>query len=755
MYGLNQKGIPCEQGYEISDEPILATLFTTGNGYMGVRGSFEEYASQRVQGAFVRGYIDEIVEVCEPFADNEYMKKYYLDEEGLKRFERQESCVNMPDFLMVRVTIGQKTFFPWEGKVEKWERRLDPRTAELVRKVVWNDGEGNRTQLVFRRFASFADQNVYCQQVRVRPLNHRLPVRIVSGADTAVKTGGQFITKTELAKETDGDVFLSFRAVNKFRFGAAYCIRNRFPGGSAEETYRENGRIGASVLCDESDEYVLDKVVFVGTERDTEEPVADWVKARGAALECGYEAQFAAHLSVYRRYFAPMDVRIEGDREADGWLRFASYHTAISAPMHDSVHGISAKGLTGERYNQFVWWDAEIHQLPFFIHTAPQTAKQQLLYRYRCLPQAKENARKEGYDGAKFAFCSSVTGEERVWGYVRHPFMQVHINSDIPYGIFHYYLCTGDEAFMREYGMEIVHECVKYWLSRVTERNGRYEILRVTGTDEHHPYVDNDAYTNYCVGYVLRRFLALCAPLGHALSEEERRRIADVAERLYLPREENGMIPQFDGYFSLSRGLEEAGKGTLKQFQMKKSGLYHKSQIIKQPDVALLYTFVNVGADRSHYAANWDYYEKMCETSSSLTFPVHAVASAQNGRMLSFYDYFMDALTIDARDLHGVAWQGVHSGCLAGGYLSVLYGLFGYEAEENGIVLTPNPIPFFEKVTAHVVYRGSTVRLQLEGEKLSLSLESGSPVQARVVARGGERAVRLSRGKSVCVEDLR
>ena len=134
MYGLNQKGIPCEREYEISDEPILATLFTTGNGYMGVRGSFEEYASQRVQGAFVRGYIDEIVEVCEPFADNEYMKKYYLDEEGLKRFERQESCVNMPDFLMVRVTIGQKTFFPWEGKVEKWERRLDPRTV-LINKT--------------------------------------------------------------------------------------------------------------------------------------------------------------------------------------------------------------------------------------------------------------------------------------------------------------------------------------------------------------------------------------------------------------------------------------------------------------------------------------------------------------------------------------------------------------------------------------------------------------------------------------------
>ena len=70
---------------------------------------------------------------------------------------------------------------------------------------------------------------------------------------------------------------------------------------------------------------------------------------------------------------------------------------------------------------------------------------------------------------------------------------------------------------------------------------------------------------------------------------------------------------------------------------MKKSGLYNKSQVIKQPDVALLYTFADVGLDKKAYAKNWDYYEQMCETSSSLSFPVHAVASAENDRMLSFY----------------------------------------------------------------------------------------------------------------------
>ena len=178
-------------------------------------------------------------------------------------------------------------------------------------------------------------------------------------------------------------------------------------------------------------------------------------------------------------------------------------------------------------------------------------------------------------------------------------------------------------------------------MERVTERNGRYEILQVTGTDEHHPYVDNDAYTNYSVRYVFLRFLRLSDDFAADMVPEEKKRAAEIAARLYLPQGESGLIPQFDGYFALSRTLEETGKATLKQFQMKSCGLYHLSQIIKQPDVILLYTYLNVGLDRTHYRENWDYYERMCETSSSLTLSVHAIASAQNRRMLSFYEYFM------------------------------------------------------------------------------------------------------------------
>ena len=735
MYGLDGAGKVCESVYDIADEPLLAALFTTGNGYMGVRGSFEEYASQRVQGAFVRGYIDEIIEVCEPFADNEYMKKYYLDEDGLKRFERQESCVNMPDFTMVRVEIGGKTFFPWEGEIKEWSRTLDPASAVLHRRVLWDDGDGNVTELTFERFASFACDNLFCQRVVVKPVNHSLPVRIVSGADTAVKTGGQFITAVSEEVEKDGDVFIEFAAVNKYKYKAAYAVKNVFPAGESQQTYRECGRVGAAVLCSPAKSYALEKFVFIGTERDTDGDAREFVNALALKTELDYAEQKRLHIGAYSEYFKPMDVKIEGDAEADGWLRFASYHTAISACRRDSVHGVAAKGLTGERYNQFVWWDCEIHQLPYFLLTAPETAKNLLMYRVERLKQSKENARQAGYKGAKYAFCSSVTGEERVWGYVRHPFMQEHINSDIPMGMINYYDCTADAEFMQKYGMEVMRECVLYWLCRVTYKNDRYEILRVTGTDEHHPYVDNDAYTNYCVQYVFSRFLSLCDELDYKVEKAEKAEIEKVRDKLYLPVTDGGMIPQFDGYFDLSRGLKESGKGTLKQFQMKKSGLYHLSQVIKQPDVILLYTLADVGLDRSHYAENWDYYERMCETSSSLTFPVHAIASAHNRRMLSFYNYFMDTIKIDVDDIHGVGWQGVHSGCLAGGYLSVVYGLFGMRTAGGKLGFLPNPSPDFEKVSATVKFKGREISVRMGGGEFSLKLVSGKSIKLTVRGR--------------------
>ena len=737
MYGLDKNKNFSESIYDIADEPVLATLFTTGNGYMGVRGSFEEFGSQRVQGAFVRGFIDEIIEVTEPFTDNEYMKKYYLDEEKLKTFEKQDSCVNMHDFLAVKITVGEKTFFPWEGKIVKWHRSLNSKTAVYTRELVWDDGLGNKTEFVFERFASFKNEHLYCQKVTIRPINHNLPVKIMSGIDTYIKTGGQFITKTDLLEIKGTDIIHRYHATNKYGFSACYGIRNVFPFGRVLGEYNENGTVGVEYLCDRAGVYTFEKLTYIVTDRDTDKDISELAYEMLSSVDLDYNRQKKAHISAYKAYFATMDVKIEGDDEADAYLRFASYHTAISASMNDSLHGISAKGLTGERYNQFVWWDCEIHQMPFFLLTAPETAKNALMYRYRMLPQAKKNAEEKGYDGAMFAFCSSVNGDERVWQYARHPFMQIHINSDIPYGIINYYRYTGDREFMLNYGMQIILECLKFWISRVTLKGDRYEILGVTGTDEHHPYVDNDAYTNYCVKFIFERFVSLCDELDYSVDPDIIDRMKDVSSRLFLPVCKNGLIPQFDGYFELSRTLEEQGKGTLKQFQMKKSGLYHKSQIIKQPDVVLLYTMVDVGIDRRYFAQNWDYYENMCEVSSSLTFPVHAIAAAQNNQILSFRNNLMNTLKMDVDDIHGVAWQGVHSGCLAGGYLAVIYGIFGLSIKDGNTICL-NPVrTLFEGVTAHFMFKGTKITLSVKNNVMSISKKGRGTIN--VLTPDGEK----------------
>ena len=141
-----------EENYRIEEEALNAALLTTGNGYIGVRGSYEEYGSIRIQGAYIRGVIDEIIEVIEPFADNEYMKKYYIDEDKLKHFEYQDSVVNNADFLLMRVSVDGETFYPWEGKLHSWTRYLDMTNASLVVEDI---------QLMTGRKITFIEPTIY------------------------------------------------------------------------------------------------------------------------------------------------------------------------------------------------------------------------------------------------------------------------------------------------------------------------------------------------------------------------------------------------------------------------------------------------------------------------------------------------------------------------------------------------------------------------------------------------------------------
>lgn len=724
MLKFTDNNVLLEDKYEIEKEPLHSALFTTGNGYIGVRGSFEEFGSLRIQGTYIRGLFDEIIEVIEPFMDNEYMRKYYFDEEKLKDFEKQDSIINIADFLLVRISIGDKVFYPWEGKIISWKRYLDTKTAKLVREVEWDDGQGNKTEFVFERFSSMDDKHIYALKVKITPINHNQKIKILSGIDTKVKTGGQRIICPIKKEVINNHIYYHLKVGNKYHFESALAVvNNLYKDDSLIKAnyacYDTNGLLGNMIEFDTEKlaTYTLEKIIYINTTRDYNDNVNILDIAINEIRKnenLRYSELFKKHLTAWNEIFSKMDITIKGDHEADSALRFANYHTLLSAPF-DDVHSLSAKSLSGERYNNFVWWDAEIYQLPIFIYTYPEIAKNALLYRYRLLDQARKNASEKGYKGARYPFVSSVLGDEKVWIYARHPFLQIHITADIAYAIIHYYTVTKDKDFMINYGIEMLIEILRYWQDRVTYTSNRYEIHNVTGTDEHHPYINNNAYTNYLVKHIFKESLNLLTEEFKGIkdiSKTELNGFIDICEKLYLPITKDGLIPQFDGYFSLSRSLEIAGIGTGKDFQMKESGLYHKSQIIKQPDVMLLYSYINTAdVPKKHYALNWDYYEQMCETSSSLTHPVHAICSIDNNRILSFYNYFMNTLRVDLDDIHNNAWQGVHSGCLAGGWYAIFRGLLGIVCKKDLIEINPKVVPWWDEVSLYFNYQGNEFRL--------------------------------------------
>ncbi len=717
MLKVTSKGF-VEDKYNIEEESLNASLFTTGNGYMGVRGSFEEYGSLRIQGAYIRGVIDEIIEVMEPFPDNEYMKKYYIDEDKLKEFEYQDSVINNPDFLLMRISVNGKTFYPWEGKLHSWERYIDPETARLVRNVRWENSRGDITDFSFERFASFADDHIYCIKVKITPINHSGKIEVMSGIDKRVKTGGQKVAKVLNETVTDNMAYVHTLMGKKYGFETGITAVTDINTDADWSGKSEDGLIYNVTEFDaeENREYTVEKRVYIVSSREGG-------VSRPQPLNLSYDEYFKSHTAEYGKAFNMADIRISGDEKADTGIRFANYHSLISASHTDSIHSIAAKGLTGEKYNDFVWWDCEVYQLPIFIYTAPETAKKMLMYRYRLLEQSKKNAREAGFKGAKYAFCSSVEGDERVWIYARHPFMQIHINADIAWGIIHYYTVTGDIDFLRDYGMEMLTELCEFWKSRVELHNGRYEIRCVTGTDEHHPYVDNDAYTNYLVKFVLEKVTEYAKMLG--LDND----YSEIADKLYQPLEKNGLIPQFDGYFGLSRNLEEAGGNNAVNFQMKSSGLYHKSQIIKQPDVMLIYSYLNMIPEGADYAANWDYYEHMCESSSSLSFAPHSICSADNGRMLSAYNYLIETAYIDVYDIHKCGWQGVHSGCLVGAWYAVFRGIAGIVCREKHIEINPHMMPWWDKIEFSFVYHGAKFDVLMKDGEYTLTADSESDIE--------------------------
>ena len=407
---------------------------------------------------------------------------------------------------------------------------------------------------------------------------------------------------------------------------------------------------------------------------------------------------------------------------------------------------LGAKTLSGLGYRGHVFWDTEIFMLPFFAFTLPDVARNLLMYRVHTLPAARENARRGGHAGARYAWESAETGREvtppwgigpggkpvRIWcGEI-----ELHITADVAYALWQYWQVSGDDPFMEAHGARILLETARFWESRVEPEADGYHIRDVIGPDEYHEHVDDNAYTNALVAWHLERaaevwgWLRNRAPERAAelateleLSEERIARWLEIARDLvFLEDPETGRIEQFAGYFGLEdvdlKALEPRTRSVPDVLGLER---VQRTQVLKQPDVLMLLYLLPDRFPRRALEANWAYYVPRTDHSygSSLGPAIHAALAARLGRVEEAYTFFRQAALMDLEDLRGNTADGIHGAACGGVWQAVVFGFAGLKVTPEGWTVDPHLPPEWTRLRFRFVHRGrlQTVEVTADQEK--------------------------------------
>jgi trehalose/maltose hydrolase-like predicted phosphorylase len=129
---------------------------------------------------------------------------------------------------------------------------------------------------------------------------------------------------------------------------------------------------------------------------------------------------------------------------------------------------------------------------------------------------------------------------------------------------------------------------------------------------------------------------------------------------------------------------------------------------------------------------NLDRYLPFTAHGSSLSPAVHAALLARLSRYPEALELLRLAARIDVDDVSKTTAHGLHVATMGGVWLAMAEGFAGIQADGDGLCIRPRLPDAWEALTVHLVYRGQRVRLQIEGEEVTVDTSGALRV---VVAR--------------------
>ncbi|MCD8149353.1 MAG: glycoside hydrolase family 65 protein [Clostridiales bacterium] len=736
------------------------SVMSLGNGYLGLRSATEERYLRETRGMFVAGTFNK-------FDENEVTE-----------------LPNAADLTAMEISIDGEYFDLTVGSMEEYTRELNIRTGELKRSVLWTSPAGKRIRFASYRVVSLKRLHAIVQRVEITPLDGDAAVVIRSGINgTMTNTGSQHFSEGD-KRFYDKRViqFVQRTTQSEIDFVNTTVHRLAVNGQSVKQdaqVYIERREIfaGYEMQVQQGELLEIEKYSTVYTTRDFDAEGMSAADLQTAGLhaceeleELGYEKIRAESADQWEKeVWSQAPVQIEGGPGADldqFAVRFAQYHMRVMVPAHDNRMNIGAKGLSGEGYKGHCFWDTEIFLLPYYIFTAPETARKLEEYRYLSLPGAHAKAAHNGYVGAMFPWESAwlddgevtpeycdvdiLTGRPvKVWS----GFIEQHITSDVAFGAWQYAVITGDEDFMEKCGYELIMDTAIFWASRLEKGgDGAYHINDVVGPDEFREHVNDNAFTNYMAKWNMEKAMeyysllktekpSLFASLNQKLNlDRAYEKWKDGCEYIFLPQPTaENVLPQDDRYLSCRdidltkyKQQEHVG-GITRDYNLEQ---INQIQVSKQADVLVLFFLLEDQFSPEVKAATWRYYEQRTVHDSSLSLSTHAVLACDMGQTDMAYDLYKKAAMIDLGPFMGSSDAGIHAASFGGSWQCVVYGFGGVRMLGGKLRINPVLPDAWDKLCYTILWKGQKLAVEVTKSAVTIeNLTGDEPVSLEVAGK--------------------
>lgn len=717
------------------DEYAVESLLTVGNGYFGLRGTLPEMkiSDSHYPATYLAGLYNQA--------------KSKIGEATIWN----EDFVNAPNAQYLNVKVDGELAQITPQTVCSLTRTLNMKNGLFASDIVLQLSSGKRLRIQTTKVANMQDTKEYVLQYSVTPLNFFGEFEIVSEIDASV-----YNYNVERYRSLERH-HLDLIQLEASGAHALCVVRTKQSQFTIIQKTALMGEVvdDARIQCVRDDERIIQsfKVNAQMGQRVTVEKYVhmDCLDAwhlsnlrsyiQAPCHPRSFQIVLAQSTKAWEELWQKADIVIEGDIMSQKLLHLHTYHLLVSGLPNgnDQVDAsITARGLHGEAYRGHIFWD-EIFIMPFYILHFPNTAKQLLMYRYHRLQAAKNAAKEAGYQGSMFPWQSGLDGTEQSQEIHLNPMtgkwdkdfsrLQRHVSLAIAYNVWLYWHITHDQAYMEQYGAELLLEIAHFWQSAASfdEHTGRYNIDKVMGPDEFHETypgceeggLKNNAYTNMMVVWLFACIEQLKAFLPHTIFQAIMKKTAiqttdlvqmnDIKTKLALDINEQGIIGQYEGYFELKELDWD-------YYRQKYGNIYRMDRILraeglsaddykvaKQADTLMIfYNFSKKKVDRIladlRYVLPKDYLDKnlryyLARTShgSTLSRVVHAQLAAMVGEEDMAWQLYQEALYSDYQDIQGgTTAEGIHTGVMAGTIYITLTTFAGIDIREKMLQVAPH-----------------------------------------------------------------